>query len=568
MAQVAGFLVGGLAGAVPAWNPPVPISPHPAQTKAAWSWTMPAAGAPTSPGPVPPPRVRLKIGGLFDEREQLNPWFGMVHVSPKAIDEGRVLSQVNIEMSVHNAYRRVPVGWTGFANGAGEGSELTGSTPPQTIYPQASITDLVFVIGTDGVPVVDDVLTFTFGDGSVIEVPIAFSRLVFWPFFPEEGYTEELGFLTEVLTAKDGTEQRHSVRQYPRQRFRLEFREEGGSLTRLMHTLVGRPGATYGVPLWHEQTVLTSAVSAGDAVIDVQETAYRDFRVLGTAVVFLADGHYDIMQIQSLGATSITPVNPVVHDYPVGTIVMPIRLATTGTAQRGARWVRRAGRVSVVFDVKDTQVDLADDSGWDTLNGAVCIDDGNAAGQGGTVPDSVKAPLVVFDPEVGGRENFAFAAIGRHQSQKSWYPRGAAYLWKVRQLLHALRGRQVAWYLPSDRDGLVVTEDIVAGAKTFVVENAGLTYVAGHVAADYVRFVEANGTVTTAKCESGVASVDGLTETITTVGTFAANINAADIVRAMIIHKVRFDTDMFSIRYERGRPGARITAPVITVLDE
>jgi hypothetical protein len=519
------------------------------------------------PGPAPTPRVPNKINGLYVENLQLSPWFEMMHVQPKSIDEGRILATVNVPMSVHNAYRRTPINWTAFVNGGGIGTSLTGSTPPQTIRPQTSVTDLIYIIETDGVPVVDDELEFVFSDSSTILVPVEFSRLFYFDWFPEEGYSEELGFLTEIMTSKDGTEQRHALRRYPRQKFRMEFREDGAELTRLLHTLLGRAGATWGIPLWHEATVLSASAAALDTVINVGSTDYRDFRTLGVAVIFQERGILDIMQIDSFTANTITAVNPLVNAYPKGTLVMPVRVAKTGGAQRGSRWPRRAARLSLEFTVEDVAQDLADTAGWPTLNSKVLIDDGNALGRSGTVREEVNADIVVLDPEIGSRAQFDFALLSRYVTRKSWYPSGIQKLWEIRQLLHALRGRQTSWYLPADRDNLVLTQDISLGANTFTIENAGVSYVAGVSSHEYVRVTETDGTQTTKKMLSSAASLDGLSETVTVDGTWPAGILIADVQRMEIIHKVRFNSDKIQIRYERGRPGARVTAPVTTVVD-
>lgn len=520
-----------------------------------------------TPGPTPAVRVPNKINALVPTALDLDQWFELPHAIPRRIDEGQVLSTINIPVTVHNAYRRTTITWNSFVNGAGAGSSMTGPTPPQTIQPQASISNasLIFVITTDGVPVVDDTLDYGFTSGITLQNPIEFSRLVSFLFEPNGRVREELGFLTEIITSKDGTEQRRAMRRYPRQKFRYEFREEESELSRLIHTLAGRPGGTYGIPLWHESCVLSQAATALDTVLNVDSTAYRDFRVLGTAIIFSSLGLHDILQVDSFTANTITAVNPIVQSYPAGTRVMPVRIATTGTRQRGSRWPRRAGRLQVEFTVKDVDVDLADTSAFDTLNSKVLIDDGN--GIQGTSSIGVEAPIVVLDPDIGARSQYEFVPTGRMTGQKSWPPQGIQKLWEIRQLLHALRGRQISFYLPDDRDDLITTTDITVGANSFTIENAGMNYVLGTTAVEYIRFTESDGTVTTVKALSAAVSANLEEETVTIDGTFPATILAADVVRCEVIRKVRFDRDRIAIVYEPGRSGARVTNPVRTVLD-
>lgn len=567
MAQIEGFLTShplwAASSTTPSWIPfdSPPRTPKPYVSLS----TIP--GGNTQAGPADPPLPANQIRGFYNENFQLSPWFEMPHLAPTTIDEGRILSTVSIGISIHNAYRRTSLIWNSVVNGAGAGSELTGPTPPELIAPQGGISnqDLVFVISTDGVPVVDDTLDFGFDDGSLLQISVAFTRLVFFDIFPEAGIQEVLGFLTEILMAKDGTEQRHALRRFPRQKFRVEFRQENTDMTRLLNLLNGRQGSVYGLPLWHESCVLSQAATALDTVLNVDSTAFRDFRNGGTAVVFTSREFNDILTIDSFTGTTITLVNPLVNSYPAGTLVMPVRLATTGPRQSGSRWPRRLTRLAVEFIVEDIDVDLADTSGWGMLNGKVLVDDGNAIR--GTVNEGIEASLVTLDPQIGVRKMFSFAPTGRYVSTKTWFAQGIEYLWEIRQLLHAFRGRQTSFYLPADRDNLNVTADIGTGVSLFVIDNASLSHVVGTTTYEFARFTEIDGTKTTVEMDTVEVSEDQLTETVNIVGTFPATILAANIIRCELIQKVRFDTDNFTINYEPGRPGARISAPIRTVLD-
>lgn len=526
-------------------------------------------GGSPAPGPVGPARVPNKISGLYHEALQLDQWFEMAHALPRSIDLGRILATTNVDMTVHNAYRRQTITWNSFVNGAGAGTELTGPTPPQILSPQESTIDLVLVVGTDGVPVVDDILSFGFTSGDSAVVPIALSRLVYFPFFPQHGFTEELSFLTDVLRSKDGTEKRASLRRVPRVRFKLQFREEddGGDLLTLHHFLLGRPASTFGIPLWHESTVLTTAQSVSDTVINVRQTDYRQFIAGGVGVVFRKGLAPDIFQIDSFTDTTITPVNPMVGDFPVGTLVMPVKLAKATARQRGSRWPVTLGQLAVEFDVLDILEDLADLSAWGTYNSKVLIDDYNAMGRG-SVREAIEADVVVLDNGVGPLEKYTFAPNGRFVTQKQWAPQGISKLWDVRALLYSLRGQQASFYMPTDRDDLVAIADLSSGSDALSITYVGLIYVFGNGYRDHIRVTLYDGTVYEREIIDVSQNEAGTEEYLQLASTWPTTHAFADVRRIEFLQNVRLAADTISLKYEPGRPGARVNIPLTAVLGE
>ena len=571
MAQVYGIRVPSPEAVIPAsWPTRLPID-FPPLTRLpladALPSVLPLSGIPT-PGPTPPARTILKIAGYQDERNQLNPWFGMAHALPRKIDLGRILATTNVPMTVHSAYRRGTTTWNTFVNGAGVGTSLSGPTPPQILSPHESTVGLVFTVLTDGVPVVDATLDFGFTTGDLPIVPISFSRLVYFPIFPQEGIVERLGFLTDVLRSKDGTEKRASLRAVPRVTYKLTFREEDVSLALLHHLLLGRPGARYGLPLWHESTVLTSPVVADDVIINVQSTDYRQFVAGGVAVVFREGLAPDIFQIDSLTATTITPVNPMVGDFPVArTIVMPVKLATAGARQRGSRWPVNLGQLSVEFEVSDILEDLSDLSGWPVLNSKPLIDDCNAIGRG-SVREGIEADLVVLDGDVGPIEQFAFAPNAAFATTKQWAPRGIEKLWAVRQLLYGLRGQQTSFYTPTDRADMTPIADLVTASDSLSITYAGVGYVFGNGYRDWLRVTLKDGTVYDREIIDVTQNEAGTEEYLQLGTTWPATHPFADVARVEFLQNVRLSADTISLRYEPGRPGARVNVSLISVLGE
>ena len=572
MAAVAGYVLPSQLRAIPASQPtrlpltqparnPLPVlNPNVA---------MFGGGAPT-PGPTPTPRVPNGITGYYDERNQIGPWFDMAHALPRSIDLGRILATVNVPMTVHSAYRRITTTWNSFVNGAGVGTTLTGPTPPQILSPNESTVGLVLVVGLDGAPVVDDTLDFGFtptADTPV--VPISFSRLVFFPIFPQDGMVETLGFLTDVLRSKNGTEKRASLRRVPRVTYKLKFRDEDGDgyLVRLHNSMLGRPGATWGIPLWHESTILSSAQSASDVIINVRSTDFRQFVAGGVAVVFAPGLAPDIFQIDSFTSTTITPVNPMVGDFPAGTLVMPVKLGKATNQQRGSRWPNHLGDLNVEFEILDILEDLSDLTAWGTLNSKPLVDDCNAIGRG-SVREAIAADITVIDADTGLFDKFAFTANGRFQTPKQWAPQGIEKLWDVRALLYSLRGQQTSFYMPTNRDDLDPIADLNSGSDSLSVQFAGVGYVFGNGHRDWIRVTINDGTVYDREIIAVTSDTDQTEEYVQLSTTWPATHAFADVARVEFLQNMRLASDTVSLRYEPGRAGARVNIPLTSVLGE
>jgi hypothetical protein len=503
--------------------------------------------------------------------EAFDPWFELMHVLPRTLILGKVLSKTEIPMVVHNAYRRRDVLWNDFVNGAGAGTILMGSLPPTLIPKQTSETDLTLVITMVGPPIVDEELGFVFEfDIGTISIPIQFDRLVFFPFVPEGGYTEELSWLTDVMEGKSGKEQRHSLRLYPRQKFDFDLRLLDSELTRLQNFLLSRPGATYGVALWHEQVAVSGTHSIGATVVNVATTSFRDFRVGGLAMIYEDENTYDIFLVDAKGGTTLTPTTPLAHAYTTKAIVVPMRYGLINAKQSGSRYRMKMADIQVSFQVVDIGVDLASAAAFGTFKSKIFIDDDNAA-EGGRSEDSIEANRIeVFDPQVGPTSQASLPALARSLGEKGWYPAGVQRLWEVRQLLHALRGRQISFWIATRREDLILTADLTNASSAMDVEATGLGALVelGYRTAIRLTLVDGSVLLRDIASPDGVAvSLDGLTETITLTTTWGSTIPKANVARIEFIQKVRLDSDTVRLRYEPGRDGARVHIPLRMVLD-
>lgn len=545
----------------PHGNPKVPV---------ALDTDFPEAGAITiTPPAAAPPNVAV-FGEVVEASGLGEDWFEMMHVLPRTYLLGNVLATITVPTEVHNAYRKATRSWTGFTNNAGAGVTLLGLPGlPVNILPQASISSLNLEVTTNGPPLVDTTEDFAF-DSNTLLIPIEFRRVVLFAIAPPElPMRELLSFLTSVLPKLDGTEQRISPRENPRQILGFEIiLEEGEERILADNFLFERQGQSFGVPIWQELTPLTQDESAAAGVINVQDTTFADFREGGFLLIFQDRNTVDVLQVATGGltATTITLVNPTVNAYKKGTAVMPLRLCDSPEVVTVRRFPRGASRLRIDFRTIDNDISIASAAAFGSYAGKVLLDDFNWVQ--GSMPEALSRRLVVLDNETGLVSQQAVYDRGKHRLNKTFLAVGRQGVWELRQLLHFLRGRQTSFYLPSHHDDFVVQNPLVISANTIDVNNTGyFQFVQDRQPRNVIRVTFNTGDPPLLREITSSTEVSAAVEQFTLDDVWPAGHPVADIARVELVEKVRFDTDDLEIVYHPGERTARLEAPVKTVFD-
>jgi hypothetical protein len=493
------------------------------------------------------------------------------HIIPRRIDLGNVLSTTTVALEVFSAFRSSPQFWTMFDNNAGQGVTLLGApTLPVLVQPMAGF-DLDVEVSLIGPAVVDATLDFTFNVTGLIQVPITLQRVVLFAVRPELEYEEILQWLTDVFPHVDGTEQRRSVRKNPRQLLDWSVLvEDGVERSILENVLFDWQSRAFGLPQWHELTPLSGTVTGGSTtVLTVVTTADADFRDGGLLVVYESQTKFDVLNLVSHTATTLTVENPPQNSYAPGAdvVVAPLRLGTLTGDPGGQRYRTGLERVQTRFRVKDNDANLGDASTFPTFASKVLLDDFNFVQ--GTMPESYRQTVVTIDGDVGLTAEYARSDRHRRGSVKQFVVGTKAALWRVRRLLHFLSGRRISFFVPTFSRDLVPLANITSGMTTLAVSNVGYTnFVRSRQPKNVIRVVPVVGagspflrTILSSTVNTSVQ------ETITVDSTWPSTLTPSQVERIEFVEKVRQDSDEVRIRHERGGTTRRISVPIRTVLE-
>lgn len=543
----------------PVLNPDDTSALAPAATKLATRAAT--GGTPLPANTTRPAALRIQTNG-FD-------WFEHPHVIARSYAFGNILTAQNVSLVVFNAYRRTRLAWSAFANGAGAGVNLLGQPSLPYVIPPLEQVSMTLQVLTSGNPAVNATLDFTFGDGSFIDIPITLTRVVLIPHIPEGSYEEVLEFLTNVHVHTDETEQRNSPRKNPRQSFAFEYLvQEGAELQRFDNAMFDWHPRLFGVPVWHDQMFLTGAVSIGATTIQVDSTANIDLRVGGLCMLRSSEATFDVLEVASFTSTSITFVAPTVNAYAiVGTTVAPVRLGRIlGRSVRGSRRPKGMALRRVQFEVQDNNISIASTAAFPSLNSKVLLTDGNVIA--GVLSEALDREVIVLDNDTGAVSQYSMSDRDRRVSTKTFFTAGRLQRWQARQLMHALQGRRVSFYLPTFYEDMTLFSDLISGTNGMEIVNTGYArFVRVRSPWTIIRLVFNNGSAPLIRNILTAVETSSAKDTLTVDVNWPSAIPKSTVSRIEFIEKVRWDSDSIRIIHEPGFRVSKFTAPVRAVLE-
>lgn len=144
-----------------------------------------------------------------------------------------------------------------------------------------------------------------------------------WPFEPNwtSSVGESLEWLTDVLMSPTGSEQRRSMRYFPRKVLDFTIAAEGSERSLLDNLMMSYAARDWYLPVWYDVTV-TTAQSTTTSIPCVPGAGIEP----GTAIFIAGDTVYDyqIAEVSFVGASSINLTAPLPRAIPIGSRIFPM----------------------------------------------------------------------------------------------------------------------------------------------------------------------------------------------------------------------------------------------------
>lgn len=477
-------------------------------------------------------------------------------VVPSILTLGNLLTNQQRTVEVANLYS-TPKQVTGIVNNAGTGITFPGLATFPAILGAFNSFILTMAISTNGQPSIKGTLVINAADvgglnPQALVVPVTGQRITLFPWDPEQFYTEKLQWKTDVIEAYTGIEQRIGIRLNPRQVLTYEvFARDPVKDAAMRLVLFNWLPRVWGVPIWWEQQPMTNSIGVGATSIPVNTTV-GDFRASGLVLIQNPAGQYETFQIDTLTASAINVTSQLLNNYPVGSKVMPVRTAVAKTQTQSRVYITGPEKLTVEFTTLDN-IGLADITSWTLYAGLPVLDDINFVES--TLTEGMnRTGVIIIDNGAGRIYQQAASDRSRPTSVKTWWTNTAAEIWKLRQLLHWMHGNQNTFWLPTNRNDLIVVAPINSGATSFTASYVGYSLYAINAGGGMrpfgdVRITLVNGTKILRRI-TGCTS-NGATEVFSLDAVISGVLlNPTDIARVEFLQLVRIADDQATLTHD------------------
>ncbi len=375
-------------------------------------------------------------------------WYHRIHIIPNAVDLLNVVSDQSRPVILWNAFFvNKPLTATIFPTG--DISIISPVEVPYMILPLEVLTYSLSVTEI-GSPTIDELLIWVIDDEQ-FEVPVVGRRVIVWPFEPNwnASYTEDLEWMTDIITSHSGKEQRSQIRSKPRRFYEFnslltkEFAAQSANL------LWGWQNRMYGLPLWHDRTIVASLLAATSLTITVDSTSGKGFFTGGLAILFNDPLDYEVVEILSFTTTIITLKTQVIRTWSINTKIYPINIGRFPATIPYVRMTDEITTVTTMFNVDPVQNDpfIPVVTAPLTYNGhEVVLKKPNWA-----IPINVdnnfESDIVDFSTgAISGLPTVDYARVIR---RFQWMLKSKQEILDLRALLGRIKGRAKAIYLPT-----------------------------------------------------------------------------------------------------------------------
>jgi len=339
-------------------------------------------------------------------------------------------------------------------------------------------------------------------------------RVVLFGYPPLKPFTEALEWLTDILAAHNGAEQRRALRYAPRQKFSAGFRVAGvQAVSRLAALAFGWHHRAWGLPLWAEASLHQTDILEGAESVAVA-TAGADYREGGLAVIWRSPEDYEVFEVLALSADYLETSRPLANAWTGRKFIMPVRLAYF---EGHPEWdARRSGlaEMRVQFIISDN-VHLAGYEAGQTYGGLPVLTRPNLL-SGGREAASLVKEMKFLDSETGPFQADCFDLYQRRRVERRTALRSRAEAWDFRLLLHELAGRQGVVWIPTFRPDLVLLADVGADEVNLIVQETGaaLHYGSDNPLRGHLAFIAPDGAIV-CRAVTGITAGDPGQEIVT-----------------------------------------------------
>ena len=251
--------------------------------------------------------------------------FGVCYQWPVSIDAGLNLQDTAFYVQVWNGNETSTVSINSVAVPEGSGI-LIDTLLPIKLRPYDGAMIKLIVQGREGIPRVSDYISIIISNAQTLKTGISITRaaIVSIPIDWQDGVTEKIEYLTNIITSYDETEQRIQIRTNPRKSLVYTYTLSGPDEIGILDSLIWNwQGTVYMIPDWLRQSKL-SPVTYGDFIVTSLEPAIFAISPGDSFAIIKNSIDYEVLTCQSVDGNKITTSTMAMKSWDATCTIVPL----------------------------------------------------------------------------------------------------------------------------------------------------------------------------------------------------------------------------------------------------
>ena len=465
-------------------------------------------------------------------------FFDNVFISPARIDAGVVVPGEKFNFELWHSFTS-PKQLTGLTQTGAFGIEVEGVTSGSL----ASFESFDYKVSLNQANgLVDYRAAFDFGSGSEYSFSLSASMALVMPERIDWSTQPEMSiqYLTEVIEAFDGTEQRTALRDTPRTSLTYMYSMTDEQQYRFDNELATSSGRMI-VPMWPLQCQLERAVQPGDASVALDTI---NAHVVASDTLLISEGYeFEIVGVESVDGRVVTLTRLTKKTFSTSAVVLPVRIAYPADESKATSLLRSFDQHTITYDVDETQIAKplpVDD--FERLNNRPIFP--FRPDRSKDVTTQYNRRREILDPLIGARSIYDRARgtvkiLGQTFTFFSEQERQ-----RFEDFAELMTGAQGEFYIEGPGQAFELSEDLYGPTYKVKIKSSGYSnFTNSRSLAPIVAIKLYNGTTIYRTILNATGNPDG-TETITVKETTAA-LKQTDIETIVPLYLARFDSDEF-----------------------
>lgn len=424
----------------------------------------------------------------------LNDFYYRIHIDA-IIDFGFLLAEEEREFTIWNAYL-TPKTCHSITSINGDEYTISGLTAPFLLNP---LEQTIFTItaGIDGSPDFKSTEDFNFDpdDNDYVIVTIIGTRIVYFKWTPLTPVKDKLEWGTDIIDAKDGSEQRISYRPIPRLEcsFQIWLENERARAEFEAAMFTGQRKG-WGLPTYYEYVETSQLRFPGATELDI-DTTKSDFRDGGMAILMRPndpDG-YEIVSISTVEDNKINLSSPITGGWFGPYWVIPIRIGYLSPNIKYKAEPSGGGYASMTLRVAEN-ASIFGYVAETTYNSLPVLTQASLVDK--FLSRTSKANAFLTDYDTGKMILHSDEDFNNFIQEHKFRQESIESVWAFREFLNYLQGRLKVVYSPTFDSDLRQQSTIGSGDTTFFVSNIGLVNGMGvNTLRTHLAFLYTDGTI-------------------------------------------------------------------------